>query len=141
MTGCTTTSEPAPIGTNKNILFRTIAQGQSSGLTREKFLTFRSIIDFAEFWNVHSRGNLASIPKINFETQMVLAVFMGEKRTGGYAIRVEKIIEQEKRLRVGILVITPDADSARTMMISQPYHIVVLPKINKPVEYSFRTNQ
>jgi hypothetical protein len=81
------------------------------------------------------------MPKINFAKQMVIGVFLGEQRTGGYDIRIEDIIEFENYLQVEILVTKPRPGSDRTMMITQPHMIVVLPQSKKQIEYTFRYNQ
>ena len=72
---------------------------------------------------------------------MVIAVFMGEQHTGGYAIRINDIIEHEKMIQVNVVLIKPKPGSGRTMMITQPNMMVVMPRSKKPVIYQFWTNK
>lgn len=136
--GCAT--EPV-VEPNRAITFRVLSQGQSSGLTQQKFLTFHSAIEFAEFWIIHTSPTPTAIPKIDFQQQMVIAVFMGEQRTGGYAIAIERITELEKELQVLVRLTRPKANTNRIMMITQPHMIVALPRSSKPVDFLFKAER
>jgi hypothetical protein len=137
VTGCAT--ETATATNVGDITFRVLSQGQSSGLTQQKFLTLRSTTEFAEFWRVHTAINPAPLPKINFQKHMIIAVFMGEQRTGGYAISIEKITELEKELQVLVRLVKPKPNTNRIMMITQPHMIVALARSNKSVTFKFRS--
>lgn len=141
VSGCslkTQDTTEAVIADNR-VMFRILSQGQTSGLTQPKFLTLRSLTEFAELWNIHSQTDPAAMPKINFKQQMVIAVFTGEQRTGGYGIKIEKIIELENSLQIHVTLIRPKPDTDRVMMITQPNMIVVLPRSNKKIIYQFRS--
>jgi len=130
-----------PPATSHDVRFRVLDEGQTSGLTQQKFLTFHNEADFASFWNIHSNGNLSNMPKVNFNRKMVIAAFLGERRTGGYAVRIENIVELETMLQVEVLVTKPEPGSERTMMITQPYTVVELPQTKKHIDYTFRMNR
>jgi len=127
--------------TEKKVTFRIINQGQTSGLAQKKFLTLRTANEFNQLWSIHTQINPAPQPKINFKKQMVLAVFMGEQHTGGYAIRIENIIEREKMIHANVVFNKPKLGSNRIMMITQPNMIVVMPQSKKPVIYQFWTDK
>ncbi len=135
VSGCS----PAPVVTDNNLKFRVLSQGQTSGLTQRKYLTLRTTTEYLEFWNVHANFNTTPPPKVDFTNEMVIATFMGEQRTGGYAITIEKIIEQEKTIQVYVALTRPKPGSNRIMMITQPHMIVALPLSKKPVTLQFRT--
>jgi len=137
--GCASDSVTTTNANNREVTFRVLSLGQSSGLTQPKFLTFRSATEFATFWNIHTAATNAPIPKINFQQQMVIAVFMGEQRTGGYAIAIERIIELEQELQVFVTLVKPKPGTNRVMMISQPYMIVALARSDKSVTFKFRS--
>ena len=137
VSGCA--SETVTTTNNGDITFRVLSQGQSSGLTQQKFLTLRSTTEFAEFWRIHTATNPAPLPNINFQKHMVIAVFMGEQRTGGYAISIEKITELKKQLQVLVRLVKPKPNTSRIMMITQPHMIVALARSNKSVTFKFRS--
>jgi hypothetical protein len=137
--GCTT-QEPVVVKDN-HVPFRVLSEGTTSGWTQQKLLTLRSAREFTEFWGVHRNGNLGNLPKINFKKQMVIAVCMGERRTGGYAIQIKNIINAQKALLVDVVVTRPRPGSTRIMMINQPHMVVVLPRIDKAVKFKLRSGQ
>jgi hypothetical protein len=139
VTGCTT-EKPAAVKDN-HVPFRVLSEGTTSGWTQQKLLSLRSVRELTEFWSVHRNGNLRDLPKINFKKQMVIAVCMGERRTGGYSIQIKNIINTAKALLVDVVVTRPRPGTARTMMINQPHMVVVLPRIDKPVKYKLRSAQ
>jgi len=136
LSGCS----PAPVVTDNNLKFRVLSQGQTSGLTQRKYLTLRKTTEYLEFWNVHAHFNSTPPPKVDFKKEMVIATFMGEQRTGGYSITIEKIIEQEKDIQVHVMLTRPKPGSNRIMMITQPHMIVALPLSEKPITLQFRTS-
>ncbi len=73
-------------------------------------------------------------PKIDFNKNMVIAVFMGRKNTGGYSVKIVSIVEKEK-LIVTVKENSPPADAMVTMALTAPYHVVVVPKTAKAVEF------
>ena len=137
--GCST-EEPVVVKDN-HVPFRVLSEGTTSGWTQQKLLTLRTAREFAEFWSVHRNGNLSDLPKINFMKQMVIAVCMGERRTGGYAIQIKNIIDTPKALLVDVVITQPRPGGNRIMMINQPHMVVVLPRIDKPVKFQIRANQ
>jgi hypothetical protein len=73
-------------------------------------------------------------PKIDFDKHMVLAVFLGRKNTGGYAVAIAKI-EQKEKLVVTVKETSPPPDAMVTMALTAPYHVVVVPKTEKAIEF------
>ncbi|RMD99418.1 MAG: protease complex subunit PrcB family protein, partial [Deltaproteobacteria bacterium] len=65
-------------------------------------------------------------PTIDFATHFVVAAFMGQKRSGGFAITITHV-----RYEAGTLVVTyrervPPRGGFVTMALTSPYHIVKL---------------
>lgn len=67
---------------------------------------------------------------IDFDIYEVIAVFDEGKTTGGYSIDITNIIELEKEIEVDRLHKGND-----TQIVTKPFHIVKIPKINKPVVF------
>jgi len=76
----------------------------------------------------------AATPKIDFGKQQVLAVFMGRRNTGGYSVKIVRIEDKTKRV-VTVRESSPPPDAMVTMALTSPYHVVVVPKTSKKVEF------
>ena len=75
------------------------------------------------------------LPKIDFEKDMIIAVFMGERRSGGFSIEIKKIIKTDKEIVVEVEEREPDPGSIVTMALTQPYHIVVVRISSLPLRF------
>jgi hypothetical protein len=73
-------------------------------------------------------------PKIDFTRQMVLAVFMGTRNTGGYSVKITGI-ESNGKLKVKVKESSPPPGGMVTEALTAPYHVVVVAKSDKPVEF------
>jgi hypothetical protein len=70
-------------------------------------------------------------PRVDFAKHMVVAAFLGEKRSGGYSISIEKLypIVKDKRWLVVLYRETaPAPGTMQTRAIIYPSHVVVVPK-------------
>jgi hypothetical protein len=68
---------------------------------------------------------------------MIVAVFSGEKKTGGYGIQITKIEEDQKKgeLIVCLLETQPSLKAIVTQALTQPHHIVRTRRIDLPVKF------
>lgn len=125
------------IETNETSLveFKVIERSQVSGITFQKFFELRSAQEFTNFWTIHSEPTRTPLPKIDFKQEMVIAVFYGQRQTGGYDIYIHNIEETETELVVNVYAIDPKPGSNLVMMISQPNMIISLPRTDKPVRF------
>lgn len=69
---------------------------------------------------------------IDFDNEDVLAVFEEIKNSGGYSIDIVKVEEQEKKVVVTIDRLLKGGDAT---VITQPFHIVKIAKVNKPIVF------
>lgn len=67
-------------------------------------------------------------PEFDFSTQTVLAVFAGEKSSGGYRIRITEVKLQDRLLQVTYQESAPASDSMVTGALTYPQHLVVIEK-------------
>ncbi|HDD57113.1 MAG TPA: protease complex subunit PrcB family protein [Thermoplasmatales archaeon] len=75
------------------------------------------------------------IPVIDFTKNMVLAVFMGQRCTGGFAVEIKKIEKYSSELVVLFTDTEPASKAEVTTVLTQPYHIVKIRKVNLPVKF------
>ena len=74
-------------------------------------------------------------PNIDFDTNMVIAVFRGEKNTGGYDINITSIEENDSEIIVRGEMSDPPTYGIVTQALTQPYHIVSTKTSNKIIRY------
>ena len=94
-------------------------------------LVIKSEDQWKEVWEKVHRFRLPTpeLPVVDFEKEMVIAVFMGERKSGGYEIEIKKIAERENKIFVEVEEKEPPSDSVQTMALTQPYHLIVIHKL------------
>jgi hypothetical protein len=70
--------------------------------------------------------------------EQILVAGMGPRRTGGYQINVERVIETEDGVWVEVSQTGPDSNCHVTMAETEPGHLAVIPRSDKPVEFVVR---
>ncbi len=128
-----------PLSGSDSINMETIERGTHSGITEKINYVIKNEDNWSKLWvNIHS-GVLIEpppLPEIDFRNYSVIAVFMGEKPTGGYRIDINKIVDQEDKLVVYIKEYTPKPDTMVTQVLTQPYHIVQVERVIKEVIFN-----
>lgn len=112
-------------------------KGAYSGQDEAKRVVATTVEEWQKIWDAtHKRVTpKPELPKVDFEKEMVLAVFMGERRTGGYEIGISKVEASKKGLEVYVKEISPPEGSDVTMAITAPYFIAVVPKVKVAVHF------
>ena len=73
----------------------------------------------------------ADAPKIDFEHNNVVAIFMGQKNTGGYSISIRKISVEDNVTTIAVKYTMPEGMAS--MALTAPYCIAVIPKTDRVV--------
>ncbi len=100
----------------------------------------REVVRDAASWNALWRvmfGNnvpIPDVPEIDFQKHMVIGVFMGTRPSGGYSVKLARIVENDK-IKVFVRQQSPGPDDMVTMALTSPFHVVVVPRSEKPVEF------
>ena len=131
-------SGPAALAHGSRLPFVTVAQGHSSGIRAHQFVAITTEAEWEALWRRHrSATSSAEAPAIDFHHGMLVAVFAGEKRTGGYGIEITHIEADEpsQHLQVFVRETSPLAQGIVTQALTQPYHIVQLTKVDWPVVF------
>ncbi|MDP2696210.1 MAG: protease complex subunit PrcB family protein [bacterium] len=80
--------------------------------------------------------NLGQTAEIDFNSDIVIAAFQGEKASSGYAIEIKEIlVTTENTVEVWVLEIIPGPTCITASVITSPYHIVKIPKTNKEIVF------
>jgi hypothetical protein len=125
----------------EQVSFVNLDNGFRSGVREPKFVVIKTVNDLKELWSSHVSGSIPSkaLPSVDFQKEMVVAVFLGEKATGGYSVEITKIEEtrQKRVLTVSIRESKPAPDAMVTQALTQPFHIVKLKKLELATTFVF----
>ena len=120
------------IGTG--VIFESIDVGQSCAHHERGDYIIQTQQEWDDLWQ-KTYGPSLEAPDINFSSNIVLAVYMGVRATGGYRIEITNIGENEEHIRVYIRETRPSPFGFVTMLLTQPYHIVKLNRIPKLIVF------
>lgn len=117
--------------------FHTIEKGFFSGITERKNLIIRRQDEWAKLWNKHTSTRIPhpQAPVIDFSENIILAVFMGEKASGGFGVEITRVEKCENELVVFFSEVEPSADTMVTAVLTQPYHIIKIEKIGLKTKF------
>lgn len=110
--------------------FETVLKGPHNANAEKKNYIIKTQ---AEWMQLLQKIGDELIAPIDFNKDMVIAVFQGQQPTGGYATEIMKILETELNLEVRIKEISPGPNCIVTQALTNPYHIVKLQKSAKEV--------
>lgn len=99
-------------------------------------VVIRTMDDFERIWRelYSGRDPLPEMPVIDFETEMVVGAFAGQKPHGGYGVEISDVVRTDK-LAVKVITTKPGDDCGVTMAINAPYHLVKIPRVEAPVTF------
>ena len=135
MTSCNS-SKVTPEQSNLN--FDVILERATGGRIEKEIVI---ISDQNALKSIYNELNLSQepsyeVPIINFETELAIVFFMGQKNTGGHNISVKSINESEKYVILNYEEKGPKPTDMVTMVITQPYCLVKIKKPSKELKFT-----
>jgi hypothetical protein len=130
LAGCVedNTSDPSV-----KVAFAVVTTGQFSGIESERLEVIRDPDDFSALWLIHANGVQ---PDIDFDQNMVVAAFLGERPTGGFTIAITEVEERGDSLLVKVRATFPGDNCIVTQAFSQPHQIITMAQTEKMVVFS-----
>ena len=105
--------------------------GLQGGVTAASHRVVRDAAAWDAFW----QDVQTSAPRpFRPDREQAVAVFLGERRTGGYTVRIENAAAQEGRLVVTYQESPPPPGTMVTQALTSPWALVVVPRSDLPVE-------
>src|SRR5690349_2251334 len=116
---------------------RSLAKGAFSGVRDARQEVIRDAATWEKFWEQHSvsAGSAAKIPAVDFAKEMVIAVTMGMKRTGGYRIEIARVEPAGKSLKIFVKQTSPPPGALTIQALTAPFHFVAVPKSDLKPEF------
>jgi hypothetical protein len=120
--------------------FVTLSLGAYSGYPAATQAVVRDPANWELFWRQHTSNMIPAVevPAVDFATRTVLAVVLGLRPTGGYAVR---IVDVRSAAELGpVLVVhgeesSPPPGAIVTQALTNPFHFVTVPRWDGPVRF------
>lgn len=113
------------------VALTTLAQGSYSGIRATTRTVVRDQESWEALWRAHTSNLIPAppAPAVDFASQTVLAVVMGEQPSGGYGVVVTKARARTANTPLTVLVreTRPSRDDIVTLALTSPFHFVVMP--------------
>lgn len=112
----------------------TIAKGDGSGVSTPRRIVVRDDRAWRALWAEHA-GASGGAPAVDFATQMIAAVFAGDRPTPGYGVEITAAGQDGDTLRIVVSESRPAPGLIAPQVIVTPFHIVALPRFEGPVSF------
>jgi hypothetical protein len=112
----------------------TVEKGYRSGVRDPLQVVIRSQGEWNAFWKRHSvtNPNPAPAPNVDFDREMVVGIFLGEKSTGGYEVEIVRAERRDSSLYFYYREKSPPPGAMVTQALTQPFHLVRVAKYDNP---------
>lgn len=110
----------------KQVTFEQLKQSDFGGREEKSIAMITTTEDLAK---LYSEMGWDAIPKVDFEKNNVVAIFMGQKNSGGFSISIESVTMEDGTLNIKTKETRPDGMA--TAVMTAPYTIAVVPKTTK----------
>lgn len=117
-----------------DVAFEVIEHGDYSGAKQSNQMEMDSNTEWEDFWVNELQRDINNIPEVDFDKDMVVALFLGERHTGGFQISTTKIEEYEHEIEVQYEEHVPDG--IVTQAFTYPYQLITMPLTDKKIVYT-----
>ncbi len=115
-----------------NVPFTTLDKGQETGIVESGYMVFTGDAEFAPFWNEHAAGldYLPLMPAIEWEDEMVIAVFLGTQFGGTGDIEITQV---DVLTGAVFAHVAKRGDLSARPVAENPFHLIVTDRWEMPV--------
>ena len=126
------------------VSFKTVSIGVlygdgTEGISESNF-SIRNAKDWNIFLNTINASNRFSKVAIDFSKQQLLCVFDRIRNTSGFKIEIENIFIEKSGLKTIYTTSKPLATTIVNMVVTQPYHIVIIDKQEESITFINKDN-
>ena len=123
----------------ENLEFNNIESGYDSGIKDFTKRIAKTEKEFSDLYKEHLSAqktvNTIVFPKIDFKTDMVAAIFLGERPSSGYNITIEKVTKTGSQVVIQASESTPQNNPNITKVITYPYQFIRIPKSDLSIKF------
>ncbi|MHA2134171.1 MAG: protease complex subunit PrcB family protein [Candidatus Thorarchaeota archaeon] len=112
-----------PLG---EVPFEDVLWDYDCAITENTTLKITDQETWADLWaEIHATSEpVPDLPSIDFEKDILFAVFLGMRHTGGFTVNITRVILTETGYEVHVVEIQPGANCYVPMQVTEPHHIV-----------------
>lgn len=122
--------DPVPLAATE------LVKGNLSSVRVQEVAIARSADEWLVLWRRHGGLQLPGpeMPDVDFESDMVIAMFLGERPTGGFGVHVRAVDhlpaseEAPERVVVTAVETKPLDEKAQPQVVVTPFHMVMVPQ-------------
>jgi len=103
----------------------TVARGPMSAIAGSKEVVVRSNAEWTALWKDH--GSSQPVPTVDFSKEMVAAVFLGSRPTGGFSVEIVGTRAEGDALVIEYAERRPGRGDIVSQVLTSPFQIVKLP--------------
>lgn len=91
-----------------------------------------------EVWAAIHANTLSApiVPEIDFSSELVILLILGERPTAGYGVRATHATVDERSVAVFVEVTTPDPGSMNATVLTSPFELSAIPAFDLPVTFA-----
>ena len=119
-------SPAAPAAPASPVQMQTLNSDMMSGIDRPEQVVARTADEFRSLWQRHAPGR--PVPVVDFAKQMILAVFLGSRPSGGYQAEITGITTQGDVMVVQWAERRPGPEQVAAQVMTSPSHLVAVPR-------------
>jgi hypothetical protein len=118
--------------------WQVIASGEQSGVRVPAAGAITNHDAMADVWGAlfANRVPVPPVPGVDFASETVIVLVLGERRTGGYAVHISEIIEYDRMVEVRVHVERPAPDDMVIQVLTAPYMVATIPIVGKDVVFT-----
>ena len=123
------------------VSFTTIDPGYGYNHAERENFAIRDATTWEELWLDLYSGNIPipEVPFVNFTSEMLIAVFQGERTSGGYSTNITRVTVNTLYYRVYVDEMHPGEDCGTIAVMTYPYCIIKISDIplNLPIQFVY----
>lgn len=117
-------------GVAESVSFSVLASGANAAQQEPLAATATSQEELADLWSRVARTRVPQPdpPRVRFDSQTAVAIFMGQRPSGGYSIEVDAAcrVDTSGKVHVCYTAYEPPEDAIVTMALTSPYAFVII---------------
>jgi hypothetical protein len=115
-----------------------VSKGFRSGVREPQQSVIRTESEWLELWRKHSNEFHTTPPTVLFDQEVAVAVFLGEKNTGGYDLTIVRAERNDDELVIYYQETSPAPGAMLIQAFMQPFHIVRINRQDLSAKVIFR---
>jgi hypothetical protein len=114
--------------------------GDHSNIRTARTLVINNEAEFQRYWLEHTGERTAPSSDIRWGQEMLVAIHLGERRSGGFSVRVERVERvRPNEVRVSYVERTPSG--VATTVIISPWEIIRMERVPGQITFAQRVEQ